>query len=249
MSSSENVIFLDNSLNRIRDAQLKYYLLPARNPPAEYTQLHDKVFDFWLSVWRPVLAELGYSDNMLHDDFIRQDVVSCICSKDEVVAAFIYSFFSLEPKAVNTFRYMKNNFTESFFHKIKEMGITKVMAAQYLAIHPDWRGKANPPAPLASVVIGLSNRVRDEFGMQAGIGPARKDHKVTELFYSRGGDCIVADFENHNVKCDIIANISGRTYQHASPLITTVEDMLWNNRVDVTTVVKENVNIRKKLIG
>jgi hypothetical protein len=245
----ENVIFLDDHIKKIKDADLQYYLLPARNPPPEYSKLHDQAFDFWLSVWKPVLAGLGYSDAMLHDDFIRQDVISCICAKGQVVAVYLHSFFSLETKAVNTFRYIKKNYPEFFFQKMKDMGISRVVAAQYLAIHPDWRGKANPPVPLASVIIGLANFMRDDFGLQACIGPARRDHKVTDIFYAHGGDCIVANFENHNVACDVIANIQGRTHAHTSPEIRAAEEILWKNRIDITTVVKSNSSFNSKLVS
>ena len=238
MKHLKNVIpFQRDELKEVREANLQYYLLSPRNPPPEYSKLHDDVFEFWLGVWRPVLAGLGYSDTHLHEDFIRQDIISCICSNEEVVGAFLYSFFSLDIKATTTFRYM-DNYPEIFFKKIQKLGVKTVMATQYLAVHPDWRGKKNPPVPLGLIIAGLSNRVRDEYGVDAGIGPTRRDHKVTELFYAHGGDCIIANVENHNVSCDMIANIRGRTHEHASPKIRKIEDMLWANRIDATAAVQ-----------
>lgn len=242
---SGNVTYLIDPLKPIKEAKLQYYLLSPRNPPLEFTKLHDDVFEFWLGVWKPTLAGLGYSDSHLHEDFIRQDIISCICANDTVVGAFLYSFFSLEPKASKTFRYM-NNYPPLFFEKLDQMGIKKVMATQYLAVHPDWRGKSNPVVPLGLIIAGLSNLVRDEYGMDAGIGPTRRDHKVTELFYAHGGDCLIPNVENHNVPCDMIANIAGRTHEHPSPFIQKTVEHLWNNRIDATTGIIHKVSAAKR---
>lgn len=243
----KNVFYLKNDLKSVRDVNLQYYLLSPRNPPPEHTQLHDEVFNFWLSIWQPTLSGLGYSDNLLHDDFIRQDIISCICANNKVVGAFLYSFFSLETEATSNFRYMKNNYPPLFFQKLKKLGIRKVMANQYLAVHPDWRGKANPIVPLGLIIAGLSNRVRDHYDMDAGIGPTRRDHKVTELFYAHGGDCIMANVENHNVACDLIASIRGKTHDHPEPFIRKTEDYLWNNRIDATTGIVQTMSNLKKI--
>lgn len=214
--------------------KFQYYLIPPRNPPSHFAELIDKTFTFWQSIWQPTLHELGYSDQYLHDDFIRQDAISVLTFDNQVIGVFLYSFFNLEIKTHYLFRYFKNNYNSYFFSRIKELGVKKVLTTQYLAVHPEWRGKKNPIIPVALTLAGLSNYVRDHYGLDAGIGPTRRDHKVTELFYAHGGDCIVSDVPNHNVLCDLIANIKGRTHQHPNPQIQQIQDYLWYHRIDAT---------------
>lgn len=232
---SGNLIYLTDYLKPINDADLQYYLLSPRNPPPEYTKLHDDVFDFWLNIWKPTLASIGYSDSHLHDDFIRQDVISCICAGGKVVGVLLFAFYSLDAKAPKTFRYMTDNYPEEFFTKIKALGVRTAMSMQYLAVHPDWRGKTNPQAPIGLLTVGMSYRVRDLYGIDASIAPARKDHKVNDLTKAHQSESIISDFISHNVPCDLIACLSGKPYEHASPQIRAIEKALWENRIDTTT--------------
>lgn len=212
---------------------LQYYLLSARNPRQEQIELHDQVFKFWLGIWKPTLAELNYPDSHLHEDFIRQDLVSCICHKGQVVGALLFSFYSLGPQAVMEFRYMKDNFNDLYFQKLKKFGVQSVMSMQYLAVHPDWRGRRNPHAPpIATLLTGLANKVRDLYNIDAGIAPARKDYDSGSSCLAVGGDRIIDSLISHNVDCYLIANIKGRTHDHTNLQIQNLVDRLWVNRVD-----------------
>lgn len=216
-----------------KNINLQYYLLSARNPRPDQIDLHDKVFNFWLSIWRPTLAQLNYSDSHLHEDFIRQDLISFICSNGEVIGVLLFSFYSLGPQAVMNFRYMKDNFNDLYFERIKKFGVESVMSMQYLAVHADWRGKKNPEAPpITTLLTGLANKVRDLHGIDAGIAPARKDYDSGSACLTLGGDRIIDSLISHNVDCYLIANIKGRTHNHPNPQIQQQVDQLWKHRID-----------------
>jgi hypothetical protein len=212
---------------------LQYYLLSARQPLHHQIELHDKVFKFWLSIWKPTLAELGYNDSHLHDDFIRQDLISCICHKDQVVGVVLFSFYSLGPLAVMDFRYMKDNFNDLFFKKIKKFGVRSVMSMQYVAVHPDWRGRKNPTAPpITALLTALANKVRDLYNIDAGIAPIRRDYNTTAASYEMGADCIMEKIKSHNTECDLVASIRRRTFPHPNPEIQNLVEHLWDNHIN-----------------
>lgn len=215
---------------KIRD--LQYYLLSARNPLPDQIELHDKVFQFWLSIWKPTLAELNYSDSHLHEDFIRQDLVSCICYKGEVVGVLLFSFFCLGPHAIMEFRYIKDNFNLLYFQKIKSYGVRSVMSMQYLAVHADWRGKKNPPFPISILLVGLAHKVRDLHNIDAAIAPARRDFGAGDPCIAHGGDRIQEKVMSHNVECDLVASIKGRTHNHPDIKIQSSVDYLWDNHIN-----------------
>lgn len=211
---------------------LQYYLLSARNPLPDQIELHDKVFKFWLSIWKPTLAELNYSDEHLHEDFIRQDLISCICCDGEVVGVLLFSFFSLGPKAVMNFRYMKDNFNDLYFKKIQYYGVKTVMSMQYLAVHNDWRGKKNPPAPISALLTALALKVRDFHNIDAAIAPTRRDYSMGDLCTIHGGDRIQEKVISHNAECDLIANIKGRTHDHPDIQIQNMTNYLWDHHIN-----------------
>lgn len=213
-------------------SKLQYYLLSARNPLPDQIEIHDKAFKFWLSIWKPTLAELKCDDSHLHEDFIRQDLVSCICYNGEVVGVLLFSFFRLGPEAVMKFRYMKDNFNDFYFKKIQAYGVQSVMSMQYLAVHQDWRGKKNPAAPISILLLGLAHKVRDLHSIDAAIAPARRDHGASDLSVAQGGDRIQERVLSHNVECDLIANIKGRTHAYPDPEIQNLIDYLWDHHIN-----------------
>ena len=216
--------------NLIQD--FRYYLLPARNPPLHLTGLHDQVFGFWMEVWSKEMAALGVDASHLHDDFIRQDLISCICTPKEVLGILLFSFFSLEIKAATHFRYFTDNFPAEFFEKLRMMGVRSVMPCQYMAVHPDWCGRKKPTIPISLLLAGLSNRVRDQYGIDAGIAPMRSDRKIANLFDPYGSTRVIENYVSHNVACDLVANVRGLTHPHPSTEIQQIENALWRTRVD-----------------
>lgn len=214
------------------DPKLKFYLLSATNPPFEFTEIHNKAFQSWLEITRKAFEEVGNTDDShLHEDFIRQSVVSCLCSDGEVIATFLHSFSSIYTDATRNFRYMRDNFPEIFFEKIKRRGIKNVMTSNYLAVHPDWR-KGSSAIQVAPIMVGLSLRVRDLFEADGFIGVWRNDRKVNELAYAQGGECIIANVFNHQTPCDLILIDSKTPYQYPSKEVERHVTNLWDSRVD-----------------
>lgn len=211
---------------------LQYYLLSATNPPIEFAELHDRAFESWMGITQKAFQEVGNNDvNHLHEDFVRQQVVGCLCSGDEVVATFLHSFSSVYTQATRSFRYMRENYPEIFFQKIKNLGIKNVMTSHYLAVHPDWR-KGNHQIQVAPIMVGLSLRVRDLFKADAFIGVWRRDRKVHEIAYAQGGECVISNISSHNTPCDLILMNKKTPYQYPSQELEIQITNLWNNRID-----------------
>jgi hypothetical protein len=218
--------------SRSKDHELKYYLLSPTNPPIEFAELHNQAFHSWLKITREAFSEVGNGDDgHLHEDFIRQHVVSCLCAGNEVVATFLHAFASIYTDATRSFRYMRDNFPEMFFEKIKKMGIRNVMTSNYLAVHPEWR-RGKHDLQIAPIMVGLSLRVRDLYGADGFIGVWRNDRKVNELSYAQGGECIVKNVYNHKTPCDLILMKSEGPYKYPSPEVEKAVSSLWENRTE-----------------
>ncbi len=225
------------------ESELQYYLLSPTNPPFEYVELHDKVFKSWMEITKNAFQEVKNEDTShLHDDFIRQDVVSCLCAGNEVVATFLHSFSSIYTQATRTFRYMREGYPEIFFQKIKNLGIKNVMTSHYLSVNPEWR-RGKTGIQIAPLMIGFAPLVRDLYNADAFIGVYRRDRKVHEIAYALGGECIISNVPNHNTPCDLILMNKTTPYQYPSNDLRRQITSLWEKRIDTLST---NLISRKK---
>jgi len=211
---------------------LQFYILPSADPLPEYVEIHDRVFAFWMDSLRAAFRETNNDESALHDEFLRQDLITCICSGEDVVATLLLSRFSLNAEAARTFRYLTENYTELYFQKLKKEGVKSVISMQYLTVHPDWR-KRKQPVQIAPALPALAQFVRDDiFPADALIGVARRDVKVNEQIYSLGGKCVVANVDSHNTPCDLIAMYAKDPQQYPSTAVRDLVQDLWENRID-----------------
>ncbi len=210
--------------------ELSYYVMPTKDPVPAFVAVHDKAFDFWMRSLGEAYRETGNDPKSLHDEFIRQDLVTCILHGEQVIAVLLLSFYSLEAKAARTYRYLADNFSDLYFQRLKEDGMRNVLAMQYLAVHPDWR-KSRREVHIASTITALAQRVRDEHGLDASICVVRRDIKVNELVYSLGGECIEANVENHHTRCDLTVIRADRPPRYPNVAVEKLTDSLWRDRI------------------
>ncbi len=217
---------------RIANHPYQYYLLPSANPPAHLAQVHNRVYKFWMEIWTGVLQGLNADPGHLADDFLRQDFIAAICSGTDVVAVHLYSIFSLDTLAARGHRYMTDHYPEVFFQRLSELGVRTVMSLEYLTVNPGYR-KQPGKVHIGAVTGALGLRVMNQYGVDAVIAPARRDHKIHEMAYAQGGDCVVPEVSVHNVSCDLIA-IRREKIICPDPQVAELRDDLWKNRVHFT---------------
>ncbi len=215
---------------------LRYYLMESADIPKQFATEHNRVFSFWYSVWDDILKKLNCDSSVLVDDFVRQDFIASIFEEDRPVAVHLYSFFSLNSIAATQHRYMQM-YPPAFSQKLQDLGVSRVMSMEYMTIHPDWR-KHNTGFHLGAVLASLAFKVMRQYGADAAIAPARRDHRVHELAYAYGGDCIMEKVMNHNVLCDLIACRAAKITHHPSPLICEWEEKLWASRTETFNQTK-----------
>lgn len=227
------------------DSAYTYYLLPSANPPAHLVGLHNQIHGFWKESWQEVLRQLKADATQLGDDFVRQDLVAAICTGGEVVAVHLYSVFALDSDAARAHRYLTGNYPPEFFEKLRAKGVRTVMSMEYLTVSPNWR-KSQGGLHMGAVIGALGLRVMEHYGVDAVIAPARRDHKVNEMAYAQGGECIIGNVMNHNVPCDLIA-IQRQSVKDPPPELARLRDQLWESRthVDSAGLVHQPARILK----
>ena len=211
----------------IRAEELRFCLMPSTNPPPSLVDLHNKTFSLWREVWGTVFSQLKYDTSHLEDDFVRQNLIACISRNGEPIAAHLYKFFSVDSQAARAQAYLRDNYPEIFFAKLRALNVRTVMSMEYMTLHPEWRRSS---ARLATVLGGLALYTMREFGQDGAIAPCRKDFKVQEIAYAYGGECVIADVMNHNVLCDLVVVRNELLHPHATPEVQGLLDALWEKR-------------------
>lgn len=228
-------------MNQDRLGSMQYYLFPSLDPGTRWMKEHDQAFEFWSDTWRKILNGLNFSANNLEEEWGRQDRIACLFDNDKPVAAHLYSFFSLKSKAALSHPYFKN-YTPEFFKKLDAMGVESVMSMEYMTIHPEWR-KHSSGFHLGAVLGGLALKVMEHHGLEAAIAPARRDHRVHDLAYIYGGECLVENVVNHNVPCDLVACRQTKVHDHPEALVRQHVQSLWRQRI--VAISEANIEISR----
>lgn len=210
---------------------LSFHLFPATTVPDRMGALHDQVYALWRSVWNEVFRGLQLSEAVLADEFGRQHLIGCIANFDVPVAIHLYSFYSLARGAAREQTYLRQ-YPDTFFAKLRRLGVEEVMSMEYMTVSPDWR-KSKQSLHVGAVLGALAPEVARQFGRDAAIAPARRDHKVHELAHSLGGESIIENVLNHNVACDFVAIRTSNMRPHPDPIVAAAVDQLWRVRSQV----------------
>ena len=213
---------------RIQD--LRYIILPGK-PSSSHplNSLHEKAYATWREVWESEFRKLNYPTADLANDFLRQDYIPVIAHGDEIAALHLYSKFNITNRAILDHKYFVGNYPKEFIDNLRGRGIHTVMSMEYLTVNPAWRAKV-VGVQLSDVIIGLGTKLLPETEAQVFIGPARNDYKVSQKTYEFGFDCLLANYMNHNVSCDLVAGFREKLKPSPDPVIAALIQKLWRNR-------------------
>ncbi len=209
--------------------QLRFHILPSSNPPTQKRSLHDNAYRLWSEVWTQTFAKLGIDKSALTGEFARQDLIACIAQDDQPLAIHLYSFYAIDSLASREHPYMRDNYPELYFARLAKAGVRTAMSMEYMTVHPDFR-KGLSNVHLGIVLAGLAFTTMKNFGADAAIAPARRDHKVHELAYAFGSEPVIAKVTNHNVECDLVMCHRDKVKAHESPEVQALVESLWKGR-------------------
>jgi hypothetical protein len=212
--------------------ELEYIVLPGKFPMDIYAQkLHNQAFQFWEDFWNRVFAEIHMDRRVSSDNFWRQDMVTLLMHKGEIVGQHLYSFFSMDSLATLKHTYAKQSFHPEFFETLKQRKIVSLMSIEFLAVADRWR-KKHSGVSLASVLVGLACQQQKHYNIDALIAPTRAKLKITELLIEHGGEIIVAGTQLHGEPADEMIIAKSKPPQDTK--VQFLIRKLWNQRQDLT---------------
>jgi|GEM_PF-4753258 len=218
---------LDNSL-LTRD--LKLNVITNRHPQTkDFKAIQTRVYDFWHRIWLKTFDELNGEKQLYSDDFHRQDEITFLTYRGEVISYFSFSFFDLSLRSHAEHSYFKN-YPADVLAKLNDMGLTRVMTMGWFAVSPEWR-KSSRGKLIAEAQLAMGYKRYLESDCDALIAFARNNRKVNELCYMYGSRCIKADQIVHHVSVDFLYTLKNEVRSNPDPSIASVVDHLWANRI------------------
>jgi hypothetical protein len=206
--------------------KLTYQIMAARFPLGENESTdRNVIYSAWYKLWSDVYNSSGSDYTLNADEFLRQDLVTCIKYNQQVAAIHLYSLFDLRCSADLESHYFQF-FSPHYIETLKKRNVETAMSMEFLTVMPEFR-KSITGVSLASTIIQLGTHVFTQLAADAIIAPARRDVKVHEAAYDLGFECIEEDTLQRGFRCDLIACFQGR--QRASRLteVNNLATRLW----------------------
>lgn len=204
--------------------------------------LQNRVYDFWHSIWLNTFDELNGEKQLYSDDFHRQDEITFLTFRGEVISYFGFSFFDLALRSHTGHSYFKN-YPDDVLAKLNAMNLTRVMTMGYFAVAPEWR-KSSRGTLIAEAQLAMGYKRFLESNSNALIAYARNNRKVNELCYMYGSRCIKADQLVHHVSVDFLYTLKNEVRSNPDPFIQKTVDDLWMNRI-IHTSTNSTANTKK----
>lgn len=223
----------------IKPSELKYVILPGRFCPEEYLDLYDLAFEFWSHNWSVVFKELKSEKMPNADDFFRQDFVPVIVHEEKILAIHHYSLYDLRPDCSIKHSYLDHNFTGTYFQKLREMRLFKLMSMESLFVDPDYR-KSRTGIKISEVLISLGQKIFTHLtDAEAYFAPARVDNKVAQTCQLLGWESVESNITLNNVPVDLMIGRRGKVIPPADSKNLFVSEYLWKNRINLATQPNE----------
>lgn len=209
--------------------RLSFHLLHGKPEDAEQAALNDRVYRFWKTFWNGVYRSVGGSNEVVADDFVRQDYISTYLDGDDVVALHAYTFLDVRFLAQREHSYFTQNFTEAGLRAVQKLGLQKIMTMEYFSVAPQWRSRELGMS-LASIVCGVGMRFAQSLGVDGVVGSARADVGVDKIGKAFGAET-VHRITAHNRPTDLMIVPCGNMREHPNPEITRWVRYFYNSLV------------------
>ena len=197
-------------------SKYQYVIVPA-NPPRNCTflSLHNKIYEFWDKTWTEAFAKTGAPNEMWHENFLRQDLITAILDGNEVVGCHLYTLYNVNSLAAISNEYF-HYFTESSLGTLKENGMPHIMSMEYLCVNPLYR-KSISQVPFGEVLIGLGAEVTDAVGYNCCLGTTIDEAKVDLMAQQFGGISIQDSIKKYGYSLRLmVIPMKGRKH-HPNP--------------------------------
>jgi hypothetical protein len=143
----------------------------------KHANIFNSVYDAWRASFKEVVESAG--GKLDPDDFFRNDLVSAVLHKNEVVALSTMTMFDLRLRSSHEHHYIQA-LQAGTVQKLQADKLHRLISIEYLNVLPAWR-KTHSQVRWTEVMIGLGLKVMDDSVADIIMGTPRTDVKVLDV--------------------------------------------------------------------
>jgi hypothetical protein len=223
-------------INDISIKDISYHILPAKRLfGSSFSRLHDEVFSFFVHRWEQTFEEtkdIAKPAPGWEDHFLKQDIVTAITCRGQVVAAHLYTVYDITAASTKKSEYF-SFMTPSTVEGLLQNGIHNVISMEYLCVDPSVRLNSLAVS-FGKMIVGLGAYLAMEKGLDGALGTPMKGNKVDTMMTNVGGYWIQKDFQKYGYQVDLLVIPTRPCERSQDPKAGFVMEWLWEHRKDHT---------------
>jgi hypothetical protein len=215
----------------IDQESLLYVILPGKCPPEfPYFEKYNQAYEHWKATWKRTFARRGKLDYFNAYDFLRQDFVSTIFYRDEVVSQNLSTFFSMaNPITRDTAYFWQFNELADDFFKTHE--VDKILSIEYISVNPKYSTRRSG-FHFSDIGVGLGLELVKHFGADATTGMPRRVAGVDEIGRRYGYRTIRSNISKAGLGLDLAVALRDEIKLHPDKKTRDLILDLWQTRLD-----------------
>ena len=120
---------------------LKFYLMPSRQPVKGYEKQYEEAYQIWRNAWEKFRGEIGVSEHLYSDGFLLPDEMGVLFYKDECVGFTCYSHGHLDHGPLVDLGWFKA-WTPEAIKDLSKISNTVTVCSQF-TVNPKFAGKGH----------------------------------------------------------------------------------------------------------
>lgn len=205
--------------------QTNYRLFNMANLKEQSFDSVGKLFELWSNVFKNEIEKDGRKLNL--DHFWRSKVLAGLFDQEKAVGLHIYNPHYLFSKSLESNPYFFP-LPSSSWEKIMRDGVKSLMAMEYLAVHPDYRGKWEG-FRVSELLIGLGFQVLLQSPWEMAVGYARADRHVNSVSFNFGSRELER-VDLYQIDCRAVLCHRSEVVSHTDPFVQRKINLLWESR-------------------
>jgi len=221
--------------------RLRLIILPGK-PRFDFLHgdIHDEAYRFWLSYWANVRRDIGLSEDVSADGFLRHDFVHILvdgapADTEPVVAMINCTLLDFRRLAAANQSYVNTYFGAEYLPALLALGLPRMATLENIVAELHWRrAAARGGVSLGAVVLALALRKVRDSGCDGAFGGARADVPTAQIAYDLGARPLVRGRSFHGKATDLVAWSCEEIRPHPAEPVRQLVDRLWTERLDTT---------------
>ncbi len=226
--------------------QFKCVILPGSCPPNfPYLSEYNLVYKQWKRVWERVMTHLSGDDSFSAENFYKQDFVTTIFYRGEVVGQMCNRTLDLRTEIIYDIEYFEN-FKFNAIKHLRERGARQLMTIEWNSLNSKF-SKRKAGYSFVDTLFYLCIDLAKSLKIDCCTAVPRKITRVQDILEKMNFFKTDEDFMQYRCPIDIMLGFTDSIDIHSDPLVRSFTEYLWENRIDTTNLTYSNADFNEYL--